>query len=256
MKIADNSFKAALRDGRAQVGVWSTLCSTLSAEIIGTAGFDWVVVDMEHSPNDMAEVLGQLQVHAASGVQVIVRPPWNEPVTVKRLLDIGAFSLLFPMVQNAEEAAAAVAACRYPPRGIRGVSLNQRANRFGAARADYLERAEQEIAVLVQIETRAALAEVDAIAAVDGVDGVFFGPADLSADFGLLGQPTHPEVTEAIGAGLDRVRAAGKAGGVLSMDPPNAQFWLQRGMTFVACQSDQAVLANGLRKLRADIAGG
>ncbi|MDX1607563.1 MAG: aldolase/citrate lyase family protein, partial [Candidatus Competibacterales bacterium] len=199
-------------------------------------------------PNDLATVLSQLQALAAGPAMPIVRPPWNEPVMVKRLLDLGAFTLLFPMVQSAEEAAAAVAATRYPPDGIRGVALSHRGNRFGQVE-DYFSRVGAELCVLVQIETRAALERIDEIAAVDGVDGAFFGPADLSADMGLLGQPGHPEVSAAIALGFDRMRATGKAAGILTGDPGQAAGWLQAGFTFVACGSDTAVLARGTRSL-------
>ncbi|MDX1605195.1 MAG: HpcH/HpaI aldolase/citrate lyase family protein, partial [Candidatus Competibacterales bacterium] len=197
MQLAENRFKAAIRAGRPQLGLWSNLCSNLAAEVIATAGYDWILLDMEHAPNDLATVLSQLQALAAGPAMPIVRPPWNEPVMVKRLLDLGVFTLLFPMVQSAEEAAAAVASTRYPPDGIRGVALSHRGNRFGQIE-DYFSRVGAELCVLVQIETRAALERIDEIAAVDGVDGVFFGPADLSADMGLLGQPGHPEVSAAI----------------------------------------------------------
>lgn len=250
MKIAENRFKTAIRNGDKQLGVWSSLCSNIVADIISSAQFDWVLIDMEHSANDVASVLQQLQVHAAHGTHPVVRPPWNEPVIVKRLLDMGAFSLMFPMVQTAAEAAAAVSACRYPPHGTRGVSLNHRGNRFGAARDDYLRENETQIAVLVQIETPEALANLEDIAAVEGVDGVFFGPADLSANMGLLGQPGHPEVTAAIEDGVARLARAGVPSGILVGDSDQAKFWFAKGVCFVAAGSDQAILANGLRKLQ------
>lgn len=249
MNIDEPAFKAALAQGTPQFGLWNSLSSGLVADILSTADFDWVLVDMEHSANDLFSVMHQLQVYAGSRVHAVVRPPWNDPVIVKRLLDLGALSLLFPMVQNAEEAAAAVAACRYPPDGIRGVSLNHRGNRFGAARDDYVERNRDLITVLVQIETRRALAEIDAIARTEGVDGVFFGPADLSADFGYLGQPGHPEVTEAIREAVKSLETAGKPAGILVPDAEQARMWCDAGMTFVAAGSDQAILASGARGL-------
>lgn len=251
MNIADNTFKTGLRNGTAQLGLWNSLSSGLVADIIATAGFDWVLVDMEHSANDLFSVMHQLQVYAASNTHPVVRPPWNEPVIVKRLLDIGVFSLLFPMVQNAEEAAAAVAACRYPPRGVRGVSLNHRGNRFGAARAEYLERGEDNIAVLVQIESRQALDNLAEIAGTEGVDGVFFGPADLSADFGHLGNPGHPDVIAAIRDGVALLKQIGKPSGILVPDDKQARMWLEEGVGFVAAGTDSAILANGARALKA-----
>ena len=194
MKLASNPFTRALREKQQQVGLWVSLSNNFAAEVVASAGFDWVLLDMEHSPNSLTGVLGQLEVFAASPSTAIVRPPWNDPVMVKRLLDIGAPGLLFPMIQSVEEAEKAVASTRYPPRGIRGVSLATRANAFGRTN-DYYSRIEEETAVLVQIETRVALERALDIAAVDGVSGVFFGPADIGADIGQLGKPMangHP----------------------------------------------------------------
>lgn len=248
MKLEENKFKRAIRAGRPQIGIWSALCSNIVADILSTTAFDWALIDMEHSPNDLRSVLSQLQAYRNGTVTPVVRPPWNEPLCVKRLLDLGATSLLFPMVQNAEEANAAVRACRYPPRGIRGVSLSHRANRYGDV-TDYVERGEEELAILVQIETQSALAKIDDIAGVEGVDGVFFGPADLSADMGLLGQPSHQKVTETIRGGAARVRAAGKPTGILVGDAGLAAAWLREGITFVACGTDLNLLAKGARQL-------
>lgn len=253
MQTRKNQFKAAIRAGTPQIGIWSSLCSNIVADLLSTVGFDWALIDMEHSPNSLETVLSQMQAYLGSDTTPVVRPPWNEPVIIKRLLDLGASSLLLPMVQTAEEAANAVRSCRYPPRGIRGVSLSQRANRFGGA-ADYLERAEAEICVLVQIETTSALERVEEIAAVDGVDGVFFGPADLSADMGYIGQPNHEAVAAAIGEGSGRVRKAGKPTGILVGTPDLARRWLDEGITFVACGSDQNLLAGAARGVFASIA--
>lgn len=251
MIIPANPFKAALKAGRPQIGIWGNLCSEVAADIVATAGFDWIVIDMEHSTNDLTDVVRLMRAFATSGTHVVVRPPSNDPVVVKRLLDQGVFSFLFPMVQSAEEAALAVSACRYPPAGIRGVSLSHRGNAYGLARADYLARAEAEITVLVQIESRQALQAIDEIASVDGVDGVFFGPADLSADFGLLGQPGHPEVVAAITDGIARLKALGKPAGTLTGSAEDARAWIKAGMVFVAAGTEQGVLAQGVRALRA-----
>src|SRR5690606_7182942 len=247
-----NHFKKEILADRPQIGLWSSLCSPIVADIVSTVGFDWVLIDMEHSPNEMMTVLSQLQVYRASKTKAIVRPPWNDPVMTKRLLDLGADTLLFPMIQSAQEAEMAVRSCRYPPNGIRGVSLVQRANRFGAV-TDYIARAEEEICVLVQIETKAALDRVDEIVAVNGIDGVFFGPADLSADFGHLGSPGHPSVVEAIAGGVERVRAAGKPAGILVGEAAQAREWLDRGVRFVACSSDLNLLVRGARNLIEDL---
>jgi len=253
MKLAPNEFKKAIGERRTQVGIWNSLCSIIGADVLGTAGYDWVLIDMEHSPIDLMTIMGQLQAYEVGGTSAVVRPPWNEPIMVKRLLDTGARSLLFPMVQTAEEALAAVRATRYPPQGIRGVSLMTRAARFGRV-SDYLDRANDEITVLVQIESRAALGRVSEIAAVDGVDGVFFGPVDLSADLGLLGKPGHPDVTAAIDAGFEKVKAAGKPAGILVGDAVQATRWIKAGFTFVACGSDAALLARGAENLRKQVA--
>ena len=229
MQFPTNRFKAALQAGKPQIGVWSSLCSNIVADVLGTAGYDWALIDMEHSPNEMTSVLGQLQAYEVGGTTPVVRPPWNEPVIVKRLLDIGATSLLFPMVQTPEEAAAAVRATRYAPNGVRGVSLATRTNRYGRIK-DYLGRIEQEICVLVQAETRAAIARAAEIAAVPGVDGVFFGPADISADMGLLGQPGHPDVAALIREGHDRVASVGKPSGILVNDVNQAVGWVRQAL--------------------------
>ncbi len=253
MRLAPNSFKDAIRRNHAQIGIWNSLCSVIAADILGTAGFDWVLIDMEHSPNDMMSVLGQLQAYEVGGTVPVVRPPWNDPVTIKRILDLGVFSLLIPMVQTAEEARAAVSATRYPPAGIRGVSLSQRGNRYGRI-GDYMKRVEDEICVLVQIETLSALDRVEEIASVDGVDGVFFGPADLSADMGLIGQPTHADVTASIAEAARKVAALGKPTGTLIGDLKLVEHWLKSGFSFVACGSDLALLARGAENLRAQVA--
>lgn len=250
MNMPENRFKRAIAAGRPQNGIWTSLCSNIVADLVTSVGFDWALIDMEHAPNELGSVLAQLQVYANSGTHAVVRPPWNEPVVIKRLLDLGAWSLLLPMVQSAEEAEAAVRACRYPPRGIRGVSMSQRANRYGAV-ADYHQRAEQEICLLVQVETRAALARAGEIAGVDGIHGVFFGPADISADLGHLGQPMHAEVAAAIADAGRAVQAAGKPCGILVPNAEQARRWFDQGFAFVATGSDQNLLAGALRQLRA-----
>lgn len=248
MKVEENKFKRAILAGKPQLGIWSALCSNIVADILAATDFDWALIDMEHSPNEMPDVLSQLQAYTAGNVTPVVRPPWNEPMAVKRLLDLGANSLLFPMIQNAEEAKTAVRNCRYPPRGIRGVSLSQRANRYGLV-ADYTTKSEDQLCILVQIETMAAMSKIDEITAVEGVDGVFFGPADLSADMGLLGQPGHEKVAEEIRKGAARVKAGGKPTGILVGDPKSATAWVKEGITFVACGTDINLIARGARAL-------
>lgn len=242
MDLPRNAFKAALARGELQIGLWSSLCSPIVAEIIGYSGFDWILVDTEHSPNEPPAVLAQLQALQAGTATPIVRPAWNDPVLLKRLLDIGAQAVLVPFVQNAEEAAKAVAACRYPPAGIRGITVSGRGSRYGRV-PDYLKRADAEICVLVQVETGEALSQLEAIASVDGVDGVFIGPADLSASLGHIGNPGHPEVQEAIKGAAARLIAIGKPAGILTASEADARRYIEWGYRFVAVGSDLGLLA-------------
>ena len=246
--IPPNHLKAALQRQKRQIGLWSSLCSNVVAEVLAYAGYDWIVVDTEHAPSAPLDVLSQLQALATGTAEPVVRVAWNDAVLLKRLLDIGARSLLIPFVQNAGEAKAAVAATRYPPQGIRGVSVSHRANRFGRV-PGYLQNAAAEICVLVQMETRAALSQLEAIAAVDGIDGVFIGPSDLAADFGQLGNPAHPEVQAAIADACTRARAVGKPIGILAPVEADARRYFEMGFTFVAIGSDVGILAAGSSNL-------
>jgi 4-hydroxy-2-oxoheptanedioate aldolase len=244
-----NAFKRALREGRTQIGLWCALGSPTGAEILAHAGFDWVLVDTEHAPNEAPNVLELLRALHGGTASPVVRPAWNDPVILKRLLDLGAQSLLVPYVQNAAEAERAVAASRYPPRGIRGVASLHRANAYGA-RKEYLQRAHEETCVVVQIETGAAAAEVEAIAAVEGVDGVFVGPSDLSASLGHLGNSAHPQVQSLIADICARARRAGKPVGILAPVEEDARRFLAMGFSFVAVGSDLSVLRLGAERLR------
>lgn len=255
MELPKNAFKQALAKMRPQIGLWSTLSSNIGSEVLAHAGYDWIVVDMEHSPNEVPGVYSQLQSYDPSPSSAVVRLPWNDPVVVKRVLDIGAYSVLFPMIQTVEEAQAAVASTRYPPRGIRGVSLNQRGNRYGRIQ-NYTADFEKELCITVQIETTAALKRVPEIAAVDGVDGVFFGPADLSADMGFLGQPGHPEVKAALAEGLAMCKKAGKPAGILTGAEDDSIHWLKEGYVFVAVGTDTAILSRGADALLGRIRDG
>ena len=246
--LPPNTFKAAIAAGEQQIGLWSSLCSNIATEIIAGSGFDWIVLDTEHAPNEVPGLLSQLQAMATSTTEPVVRVAWNDAVIIKRVLDIGARSLLIPFVQNAEEARAAVAATRYPPRGIRGVSVGPRANRYGRV-AGYHRAAHESTCVIVQIETRSACAQIEAIAAVEGIDGIFIGPSDLAADLGHLANPRHPEVQAAIADACARIRAAGKGAGMLTGDPDEACRYLAAGFTFVAMGSDAGVLASATAKL-------
>ena len=254
MKLPSNRFLASIRNGQPQIGLWLSLASGYATEAVAGAGFDWLLIDTEHSPNDLASVMTQLQVLAAHPATPIVRPDWNDPVLVKRLLDLGAPGLLFPMVQTPDEAARAVAATRYPPRGIRGVSGCTRANGF-ARMSDYFSRIEDETAVIVQVETRAAIDQALRIGQVDGVDGVFFGPADIAADMGLLGKPNDPAVWEVIRPAARKLMDAGIPVGTLVFDPQFARALLAEGFSFVACGSDAVLLARGADSLLRTVKG-
>jgi len=250
-----NTFLQGIKQRKPQVGLWVSLCSNFAADVVATAGYDWALLDMEHSPNEVGIVMSQMQAFQAGSTTPVTRPMWNDPVLVKRLMDVGSQSLLFPMVQSAAEAELAVKATRYPPEGIRGVAGTQRANHFGRVK-DYFEKVHQEICVIVQIETMHALEHVEDIAKVDGVDGVFFGPADLSADMGKLGQINDVQLWEHIDNAAKKVEAVGKPVGTLVMDPTKASALLNDGFTFVACGSDLGLLARGADKLLADVKKG
>jgi 4-hydroxy-2-oxoheptanedioate aldolase len=240
--MPQNRFKRALASGETQIGLWLSLASPAATEVAAGAGFDWLLIDMEHAPNELTDVAHHLRAAEGGTAEPVVRVPWNDPVMVKRLLDIGARSLLFPFVQSAEEARRAVAATRYPPQGIRGFAGTTRANRYGRV-AGYAARAAEEICVLVQCETRKAVAEIPAIAALDGIDGVFIGPADLAADMGHLADTQHPEVQAAILAAGKAIAASGKAPGFLSLREDETRRVLAGGFRFVAVHTDVALLA-------------
>lgn len=244
-----NHFKRALQEKRPQIGLWLGLCSSYSAELLAGAGFDWLLIDGEHAPNNVQTVLGQLQAVAPYPSQPVVRPPWNDAVIIKQLLDVGAKTLLIPMIQNAEQARDAVRATRYPPHGVRGVgSALARASRWNRV-PDYLQQADEQMCVLVQIETREAVKNLEAILQVEGVDGVFIGPADLSADMGFAGNPQHPEVQRTIDDAIARIRAAGKAPGILMANKALAQRYLEAGALFVAVGVDTTLLARAAEAL-------
>jgi 4-hydroxy-2-oxoheptanedioate aldolase len=244
MDLPPNSFKRGLAAGRPQIGLWSSLSASYTVEVLAGAGFDWLLLDTEHSPNDLESVLGQLQAMAPYPTAPVVRIPVNDSVLMKRYLDIGVQSFLIPMVNTAEEAAAAVAATRYPPAGVRGIASSTRANRFGRV-PGYARRAAEEICVLVQVETRQALGNLAAIAKVEGVDGIFIGPGDLHASFGHAGEQANPAVLPVIDQALVDIRRAGKAPGIVTGDEQLARRWLELGSLFVAVGSDVSILSRG-----------
>lgn len=255
MKTPVNPFKQALREGRVQIGLWVGLADAYAIEAMAGAGFDWLLIDGEHAPNDLRTVLGQLQAVAPYPTHPIVRPVIGDVPLIKQLLDVGAQTLLIPVVESAEQAATLVAAVRYPPRGIRGVgSALARSSRWNSI-SDYLQTADAQMCVLLQVETKKGVDNLAAIAATEGVDGVFFGPADLSASMGLLGQPGHPDVQRAILDGIATVRKAGKAAGVLAADPKLARLYLDAGALFVAVGVDVSLLSRACRELAAAFKG-
>ncbi len=254
--MSGNAFKAALAARRPQVGLWLSMADPYLAEVSATAGFDWLLIDGEHAPNDLRSTLGALQAVAPHPAHPVVRVVSGEVHLVKQLLDIGAQTLLVPMVDTPEQAAALVQATRYPPLGIRGVgSAVGRVSRW-SARTDYLDVADSEVCLLVQAETVTALQNLDAICAVDGVDGVFIGPADLAASMGHRGKPGHPEVQAAIEQAMKTIVASGKAAGTLTSDPALARRYLALGCTFVATGVDVLLFANAARKLATDFGRG
>jgi 2-dehydro-3-deoxyglucarate aldolase len=232
-----NRFRADLIAKKRLIGCWCSLGNPITTEVLGVAGFDWLLLDGEHSPNDVLTFIPQLMALKDSVSAPVVRPAWNDPVEIKRLLDAGFYNFLIPMVESVDAAKAAVAATRYPPQGIRGVSVSQRGNRYGTVK-DYLQRANEQACVMVQIESRKGMAAAARIAAVDGVDGVFIGPSDLAAGLGQLGNPNHPDVQAAIREIFATVAATGKPLGTLAPVEADARRYLEWGATFVAVGSD------------------
>ena len=244
-----NHFRSDLIAKKRLIGCWCSLANPISTEVLGLAGFDWLLLDAEHSPNDVISLIPQLMALKDSVSAPIVRPPWNEPVIIKRLLDAGFYNFLIPFVESAELARAAVLSTRYPPEGIRGISVSQRNNRYGTV-PNYFATINQNIAVIVQIESRAGIDAVDAIAEVDGVDCIFIGPGDLSAALGFIGQPSHPDVQSVIKHLVDRAAAHGKASGILAPAEADARRYLDWGVTFVSVGSDLGVFRGATQALR------
>jgi 4-hydroxy-2-oxoheptanedioate aldolase len=249
-----NHFKAGLADRRRQPGLWLTLESANATEIVAGLGFDWLLLDMEHTSLDVSQVADHIRAAKGGTAELVVRVPWNDPIIMKRLLDTGVRSFMIPFVQSAEEARMAVAATRYPPQGIRGVSGNMRANGFNRYR-DYGARYREEQCIVVQIESPAGIAAIAEIGAVDGVDGIFIGPNDLAANLGFFGQPGAPEVKAAIGDALEQIKATGKAPGILNFDPAQAITLFDDGFRFIAVGSDTFTLARRSEDLLAAVVG-
>jgi 2-dehydro-3-deoxyglucarate aldolase len=243
-----NSFKRDLLAGKKLIGIWSSLANEITTEALGVAGFDWVVLDGEHSPNNVRTFITQLMALKDSPTAPVVRPTCNNAAEIKLLLDSGFYNFLIPFVESADEAHSAVSATRYPPQGIRGVSVSQRSNRYGTV-PDYFKNVNQHICVMVQIESLAGVAAVKDIAAVDGVDCIFVGPSDLAAALGHLGNASHPEVQAAIAQVFADAKAAGKPSGILAPAEADARRYLAMGATFVGVGSDLGAFRNATQAL-------
>ena len=242
MELPVNQFKRALLAGQQQIGFWNSMASTTATELLSGSGFDWLLIDAEHAPNDVVSVLGQLQATMGNSTHPIVRIPQNDPIVIKRYLDIGTQSFLIPMVETVEQAQAAVAATRFAPDGVRGFAGATRATRFGRV-ARYHHLAHEELCLLVQIETQQGLDNLEAIAAVPGIDGLFIGPGDLSADVGYLGDQGNPVIVELIEKTIGRITATGKPAGILTGDETLARRYMAAGCTFTAVGIDTGLLA-------------
>lgn len=249
MDMPINSFKQRLRSGDAQIGLWLGLADAYCAELVANAGFDWLLIDGEHAPNDLRGMLAQLQAVAPYPSQAVIRPVIGDTALIKQVLDLGAQTLLVPMVESAEQARQLVKAVHYPPNGVRGVgSALARASRWNSI-PGYLDHADEQMCLLVQIENKEGLANLDEILSVEGVDGVFIGPADLSAALGHRGNPAHPDVQTIIEDAIVRIGKAGKAAGILSADEKLARRYIELGAAFVAVGVDTTVLMRGLQTL-------
>ncbi len=245
-----NRFKQRLLAGQQQIGLWNSIPGSLTAEMLATCGFDWIVIDTEHALTDIPDTLPMLQAMAPYRTHAVVRPASNDTVLVKRVLDFGAQTLIIPFVETADEARAAVAAMRYAPRGVRGVAGMMRATLFQTV-PDYHRRAEEELCLIVQIESVAAVGRIAEIAAVDGVDGLFIGPADLAASMGHVGDQGHPEVVAMVERAIRAIRAAGRPAGILTTDLDFARRCMDWGTTFTAVGVDMILLAQAARALSA-----
>lgn len=250
----ENTFKRRLRGNDPLVGLWLQLASNIGAEALAYSDFDWLLVDGEHAPNEIPDIVGQLQAVAAGRSSPVVRPSTNDAVLFKRLLDAGVQTLLIPWVQNAADAERAVRAVRYPPAGIRGVASCSRGNRFGHV-PDYLARANDQMCVIVQIETMQAVERSKEIASVDGVDAVFIGPSDLAADMGHLGQPAHPDVSKAIDEVLGQCRAAGTPAGIFAFGPEDARKRFEAGFRFASVGADLTAMIRACEGMLATARG-
>ncbi|MGI2034425.1 2-dehydro-3-deoxyglucarate aldolase [Rhizobium panacihumi] len=244
-----NTIRQRLLARETLIGCWSALGSPITTEVLGLAGFDWLLIDLEHAPNDILSLIPQLMALKTSASAPFVRPQWNDTVLIKRLLDSGVYNFIIPYVQSVDEAQAAVAATRYPPHGVRGVSVSHRSNHYGTI-ADYMKVINDNITVVVQIENKAGVEDAAAMAAIDGVDALFVGPSDLAAAYGHLGNANHPEVQDAIKAVFAAAKAQGKASGILAPVEADARRYLDMGATFVGVGSDLGVFRGATQALK------
>lgn len=243
-----NRFRQNLIASKPLIGCWCSLANPITTEVLGLAGFDWILLDGEHSPNDITTFIPQLMALKGSVSAPVVRPRWNDTVVIKQLLDAGFHNFLIPFVESAADARRAVAATRYPPQGVRGVSVATRNNLYGTV-PDYFKIVNDNIAVVVQIESPKAVEAIDEIASVEGVNGVFIGPSDLAAGYGVLGNPLHPEVQEAMKRIVEGAKRFGKAVGILAPVEADARRYMEMGATFVAVGSDLGVFRSGTQAL-------
>lgn len=248
-RAVPNQFRQDLIARKKLIGCWCSLGSPITTEVMGLAGFDWLLLDGEHAPNDVLSFIPQLMALKDSASAPVVRPQWNDTVIIKRLLDAGFYNFLIPFVESADDAKRAVAATRYPPQGVRGVSVSHRSNRYGTI-PEYFDVINDNISVIVQIESRKAVAAIDEICAVEGVDCVFIGPSDLAAGYGYLGNPLHPEVQQAMQKIIASAKEHGKPVGILAPVEADARRYLEMGVTFVAVGSDLGVFRNASQMLR------
>jgi len=251
-KLRENAFKRKLKEGAKQPGLWLTLESPNATEVLAGSGYDWLLLDMEHTTLDASGVADHIRAAVNGTAELAVRVPWNEPIVVKRLLDAGIRTLMFPAVQSAAEAKAAVAATRYPPQGIRGVAGNNRANSFQRI-TDYPDTYQQQQCVIVQLESPKAIAAIEEIGAVDGVDALFIGPNDLAANMGLYGKPGAPEVKAVIAESIGRIRKTGKGAGILNYNIAEARDLFKAGYDFIAVNSDLVILARRSEAILAEV---
>ena len=250
MKIPENKFKKAIQSGHLQLGLWAQLASSNVVEVISGSGYDWLVIDAEHAPNQLTNVNSQLRATLGGTAHPVVRVPWNDIVAIKCYLDIGAQTLLIPYIETAEQARNAISYTRYPPEGLRGYSAAPRASLYGRVK-DYPQVCKNELCVLVQIETQLGLQNIEEIAAVEGVTGLFIGPGDLSAALGHVGDAKHLDVVSTIENAIHRIRACGKPAGILTADEAMAHHYIEQGAVFTAIGSDLGILVRGSEQLLA-----